>query len=497
MSKKEKSKPQTSHSSASGFPFRRGAGLDKKSEVRVDCSPDGMEASLTLIPAANDPIDFGVLERLLRNQRIKYGVDWDRLRQLVERANDFEVIQSEVFAEGEPPVNGKTPLVLRYFEEEAYYKREPLEEAGEAVNHRDVQRINMVRKGQLIAEKIEFFRPQGGRNIFDEMVAPAKEKDIPLRAGKNTLLNDKGELYSQIDGRPTLDEHGRVSVMQVYLIEGDLGLQIGNVEFNGDVEVQGSVRSGFSIKAGGSVLVRESVEAATIIAQENITIRGAFSGGDKGLLRAGENCHLTHVNAGHIETEGNLLVSRELVNVTAVVYGSLSFRRGKGSIRGGELIVQDDLEVIDLGSELGVPTTVFVGPYEISRRRLKLVHVKLREIEEQTEQQSEALEKLKSDDLDSTLSKQQKRFVQEKLQGSLEVLQRELKKMGEEERSLEEKMEAVQTAFLRVAGKIFPGVIIHIGQLELRVPKKMSNVEFYVNPGGTKILCRDFVPSRK
>ncbi len=456
-----------------------------------------MEASLTITPAVGDPIDYSLLERLLRNKGVKYGVDWPRLQELIDRANNLEVIQAEVFAEGERPVDGKAPLVHYYFEQEAYFKREPLKKDDETVNHREVQRIKMVRKGQLIAEKMESLKPQAGKSVFDEVVPASGAKDIPFRAGKNTLLNDKGELYAQIDGRPTIDDHGRISVMQIFIVEKDLGLQIGNVEFNGDVEVKGNVRSGFSIEAGGSVLVRESVEAATIIAQENITIRGAYTGGDRGFLRAGGDCHLTHANTGQIETEGDLLVSRELVNITALVYGTLSFRRGKGAVRGGELLVQEDLEVIDLGSELGVPTVVYVGPYEVSRRKLKEVHVQAREVEDQIDTVTEGLNKLKNEGTKSKLSKAQKCVVLEKLQGNLRLLENELKEIHEVQASLEEKMEPAQTAFLRIGGTIYPGVVVHIGELELAIAEKMSRLEFYVNPGGTKILSRALTPSRK
>ncbi|MBT3785377.1 DUF342 domain-containing protein, partial [bacterium] len=204
------------------------------------------------------------------------------------------------------------------------------------------------------------------------------------------------------------------------------------------------------------------------------------------------NAFLAHVNTGSIEVGGDLRVSTELINVKAFVCGSLSFYRGRGSIRGGTLFVQNDLDVYELGSELGVSTTVHLGHFEVCRRQLKSTQSDLLDLKDQIRVLSEGMGKLNSGTVAASMSRKKQNKAVEKLTSALEQLEIEKRELESEAIELESEMEKYRPCFVRVEGTIYPGVRIHVGKAEFQVTKAMKKVEFYMNPGTKEIKHRPY-----
>lgn len=481
----------------SSFPLHPHRGLEKKTEAVLTFSDRFLEAFLTIIPVENDPIDKSFMERFLLYRGVKHGIDWKIIEGALQRANDGEIVQDVLIATGEFPRSGRDSVVNTYFEEETKYITKISLRPDQGFDTSRRYWINSVTKGQLIAEKIAAISGQDGRNVRGEIIYSRRSRDLPLSAGKNTVMNKAGELFSKIDGRPVIDEFGRVSVIQSYTVEGDLDINLGNVEFGGDVEILGSVRSGLSIKAGGGILVRESVESARLIAEEDITVKGAYSGGIKGLIQSGGSVSLAHVNTGQLEIVGDLRVSKELINAQAIIGGSLNFPRGKGTIKGGTLYVRGNLEVFNLGSELGVPTHIYLGPYEICKSRLREVQLELRQNSDSLDVLENALQRLDAGDGDPRISRKQLAETRDKLNAAINALEVAKNLLIEEIEQLEVMMEKYHSCFLRVEGRVFPGVHLHIGRADLEINREMKRVEFFLNPGSKEIKSRPYEPKKK
>ncbi|MSQ61716.1 MAG: DUF342 domain-containing protein [Dehalococcoidia bacterium] len=82
--------------------------------------------------------------------------------------------------------------------------------------------------------------------------------------GAGTEL-DGDTIVSSFAGRP-LFKQGRIEVLPVYEVSGDLDFSVGKITFLGDVIIRGDIKPGFSIHTNGSVTVRGTTEHATIIA---------------------------------------------------------------------------------------------------------------------------------------------------------------------------------------------------------------------------------------
>ncbi|MSQ42261.1 MAG: DUF342 domain-containing protein [Dehalococcoidia bacterium] len=86
------------------------------------------------------------------------------------------------------------------------------------------------------------------------VVAPVRDVRIEPLVGKGTDLRGD-ELIATLPGRPVIAGNGRVDILPVFEVAGNLDYSVGNIDFPGDVVVPGDVRPGFSIVAGGSVAV--------------------------------------------------------------------------------------------------------------------------------------------------------------------------------------------------------------------------------------------------
>ena len=103
------------------------------------------------------------------------------------------------------------------------------------------------------------------------MPKPGKPK--PRLHGKGFKTSEDGkETYAAISGKIEYCNYD-LSVVNVYDVNGNLDMSMGNIDFNGDVNITGSVRSGVTVHAMGSIYVGGFVEGATLIAGKDIVLK--------------------------------------------------------------------------------------------------------------------------------------------------------------------------------------------------------------------------------
>ncbi|HZK84953.1 MAG TPA: FapA family protein [Desulfosporosinus sp.] len=115
-----------------------------------------------------------------------------------------------------------------------------------------------------------------GTDVTGETVPPRQPKDEPiLIKGGVRLINDETVAVATISGKPVLEGSFRkyLSVDPVYVVNGDVGINTGNISFIGNILITGSVLDGFSVDAGGSIEVWENAMHATLYANREVTIR--------------------------------------------------------------------------------------------------------------------------------------------------------------------------------------------------------------------------------
>ena len=132
-------------------------------------------------------------------------------------------------------------------------------------------------------------------------------------AGDGVEIGANGHrLYATRPGRAVLSDETLI-VFDVYQVDGDVDLTIGNIAFDGHVAVSGNVLDEFEIRCK-SLEVHGTVGASIIECSGDATLSGGVNGNQKGRLIIGGTCTVKYLNEVNASIEGDLVVERGVTN---------------------------------------------------------------------------------------------------------------------------------------------------------------------------------------
>ena len=145
-----------------------------------------------------------------------------------------------------------------------------------------------------------------GYDVRGKLLVPKPGKPKTKLRGKGfTVSEDGNTYYSAIDGKVEY-RNTDLNVIGVLQIEGDVDLNIGNVDFNGDVEISGNVISGVSVTAKGNVTVGGFVEGAVIKADKDIILKKGSNGKGVAKIEAKGNVTASFLENLRVYCDGNV-----------------------------------------------------------------------------------------------------------------------------------------------------------------------------------------------
>ena len=204
-------------------------------------------------------------------------------------------------------------------------------------------------------------------------------KDTLMPRGKNIDINpEKTEMRAKCAGMVQFI-NSTVNVSNLYKVNGDCDIAVGNIDFDGSVQISGCVRSGHTIKATGGVVVSGVVEAATIIAGGNVEIKSGMQGGDKGKIEAGGNITALYIERGTAIADGSMTVDVSIKSILEVG-GTLTAKGKRGAIIGGRVSVAGEITANYIGALSNVQTEVEVGAMPRKRARLQVLEKEMERI---------------------------------------------------------------------------------------------------------------------
>lgn len=486
---KDKASESSSEGSAGASTTTKSASIED--QIFLNVSSDCMEALLTISPLEGSTLTRNLIEKRFEAEGIRSGILWDEVESCIQRVNAGSMVTGDIVAVGKHPVEGKNAHVNYYFEHESKKSRLSSSRKSKKFNSKAVTNVG---KSRLIAEKIPMVAGTDGVDIYAKVLSCQEVHDIPLIPGENTTLDDQGRLFSLAEGKPRIEKSGRVSVIPIYTIEGDLDISTGNIKFDGNIEVLGNVMSGLMIEAGGDIYVRGGVDGSKLVSNGSMFINGGFTGGKRGFLKVGGDCYVGHCNTGTIEVAGDLYVEKEILNAQIYTSGHLKFE-SKGALIGGQIFVGKNLEAYNIGSNFGITTHVFMGQKELINRRLKKAYARKREREKQIDLIQRSIHKLKlqKNIMDQNFERNKQILLQ--LVEGQNIFHKDLSSLHDEIKNLKELKSRFTVHFVRIAGSVFPGTKLSIGESVHVVERRSSKIEFYEDPTNRSIVSRFYSSS--
>ena len=329
--------------------------------VVVEISRDKMSATLFVYETvesikANVQSIQKKTEKLLEEANITYGI-------LNVKPESIVSSKATLIARGTQPVKGEDAKISYL----ALPERKPVIRDDGKADYYDMNFIYEIEEGAWLGEKIHAQPGIPGINIYGESIPAPWGQDLPLNYDRKSAIEVQEEgktvLRSKISG--VVEEHnGMVSVNHHLPIAGDVGIETGDIEFNGSVSIKGTVQPGFSVIAKGDISIEgpEGVSGAKMIKSLNgdIFIRGGIFGLGETLVEAAGDIFVKHVNDAHIVAGKNLNIGFYSLGSQLSAHSILVDER-RGKIIGGTAIAKNSIVTAYTGNRLERPTELIIN----------------------------------------------------------------------------------------------------------------------------------------
>jgi uncharacterized protein (DUF342 family) len=379
---------------------------------------------------------------LLRRQGVIYGLDPNAVRNYLHQKNFSREL---VAARARPPVPGSDARVeLKVREENA----KPVIQEDGTIDYHNVNTILQVEEGQVLAVKIPATPGEPGISVLGQPLPAIPGRDADLPAGPNTALSPDGTRLLAATGGFLLRQNRLIGVGEMFVVQGDVDFNTGNIKYRGDIVVSGSVLPDFTVEStNGSIHIQGMVEAATLLAPAgSIEIKGGVVGKKKAVLRAGKNITLQYVQESELECGERLTAAKYILHST-VAAKDVSLTHPDAFLAGGQATVFNSLTTATLGTDTGVQTTIrLVDPEDskLEQKRREMDRIladldqQIQPLQRSLKMHNEMVEKLKSmtpeikKKINDTASRyktlvQKREFIQERVR-KIEELRNQPKK---------------------------------------------------------------------
>lgn len=448
----------------SAEPVQAEIGEVRDGSVAVEIDSDGMSAWLTLVPPrGGKAVSAAEVRDAIAERGIVQGLRIAELKAAVEagRCDSLQI------ARGEPPTAGTRTRFINLLAEAA---PAPVEDDNAVVDYRDMGRLELVSAGTALMRRIPAVQGQPGKDVLGRPVPPVPVADPPFASSLVGVEVDPADaelLRATLDGAPSFLDKG-VNVKSLVDV-AEVGLDSGNIAFDGTLHVKGDVRAGMKVQVGGDLVVAGTVEAAEIVAGGNVTVKGGIIGKagstDTASIRCRGSVQARFIEAAHIVADGNVQADRGIHQSDVAAGDSILVGNG-GVIGGGRVCALHTIRAGSLGLPAGIPTLLQAGvqPALLAERD---------EIERQRKAKLDEFGKL----LQIVMFCEQ--HPEKANPETLEKARRTLGKLRGEQRELDGRLAEIQDRLTVASGALIeatrhmhPGVQLQIGPRRLTVDEE-------------------------
>jgi uncharacterized protein (DUF342 family) len=258
---------------------------DDKLAVVLDCPDPGGQIDALLDDVQNQLGELGLTELPDRPQ----------LAAKIQEARGEGDILGLVLIEGTAPVAPEDGRIE--WEQDFFATGFNVESASGRVDYWQRMEKLSVTNGQVLARVHPPKPGSPGTDVFGNDAAVDEPQEAVISQCPNVeyaVDADIGVYTATIDGRIRWAD-GVLAVDDVFTIDGDVGLETGNISHPGAVEVNGNVLTGATIEAEGDIVVKGLVEPANIRSNGSLTVRGGIVGREDCKIDLGGGVHAKYI----------------------------------------------------------------------------------------------------------------------------------------------------------------------------------------------------------
>lgn len=452
----------------------------KDAFAEIAVAEDKMSASILV----NSPVGGGrditlqELRDMLDQMGIEYGIDEDKLKDIVENELYNQVFQ---FAEGTPAIDGTNGKIKDYFPRHKEVKFASKE--NDSIDFKSTNYIHNVKAGELVCELTPPEPPQDGVDIFGNTVYGKPGIMPPIPQGKNVVYNEeKDKLLTGCEGNLSF-RSGRFHVEKILNIGGNVDNSVGNIDFTGSVSIKGDVLEGFTVKAKGDITVMGIVEGATLISGGSITLYKGMRGMKSGVLEAAGDITAKFLEDSKIYARGDIQ-AEYIINSDVSCGNNLTLTGRRAAFIGGVCSVYNVMNVKTVGAMSQITTLVTLGVTPQLLGEVENLKKDIADITAQLDECKKNITYLNTRQKAGTISPSQTEKLNE-LKIWLPINTMKQKKMKDQMQKLTLQLKEVKKSRL-IAREVYGGTIISIGDSRLVISRKEENCSYYYMDGQIK-----------
>lgn len=426
-------------------------------KVEIDVSKDDMKVYITITPPKGGRmVTKEDIDNILKEKNIAYGID-DYLINKMILEKKFN--QKEIIVKGKEVVNGEDGSIKYLFNK--YAKGKPQINENGKVDFKEINIIQHVKKDDCIAQKILPIEGIDGMTVTGKVIKAKSGKLVNFKKGKNVVESEDGlKLLAEVNGQVKL-VNDKVTVLQVYEVNGNVDHATGNIHFVGKVIVRGNVRTGFKIECTEDVEVYGVVEGATIIADGNIILHQGIQGHNTGKLISKKEIISKYM-------ENCYAKANESIRADAIMHckleskGSIFASGKKGLIVGGEIRANNEVNAKCIGSPMSTITKIEVGIDPEIKERYESLRKELEVLCKNKESVEKAIELLTKISKTVTLSKEKQNMLTKSISTQKYLIQK-IESVNMAIMYLQNTLQKLSHGRINVSNLIHLGVRISIG----------------------------------
>lgn len=455
-----------------------------KKDIHISVADDKMSVTMSITQPVNDAT-IGVREvmRALRECDVKEGIKQDVIKKMVEEQLYFTDM---VIAEGKPAVRGVDGHFTYHFRKEV--KSTPKLLPNGSVDYKGIELFETVEKDQLIAEYTPATSGEFGYDVLGTIVSPERGKELPTLKGKGFHMSeDKKQYFADMTGIIEWTEDDAIEIRNVYNVDGNVDLAVGNITFDGDVNITGDVEPGYMISASGNVSIGGNCEGCSIFAGQDILIKGGVQGRGESEINAGGNIIGQFFESSTLVAEGNITCTY-LLNCDTTSEGFLNVAGRRGVIIGGHTTAKTGIECFGIGNVAESKSIIEVGVGDGDTKAYQLLMDRCEKVQNDIRTLEEGIEKIMN------MEERDEKVMEfyDQLTKALYTQKAEIKELLAEREKKIMKMTEQKNAEIDVKGTVYPGTRIFISSVIYTVHQTLKNVKFVKQDGkvGYKIRTK-------
>ncbi|SDB10285.1 DUF342 domain-containing protein [Eubacterium oxidoreducens] len=417
------------------------------------------------------------IRKVLSENGVVYGIKDDAIaRFLADRKYDEEYI----FAVGDEMEQGKNGEIQYHIS--TSHEIVPKMKADGSVDYKDLNLLNSVQPGFVLATMTAPLSGKDGKNVVGEVIPAVSGKPAVFSYGKNIKVSEDGmKLISEITGNASIVGN-KVFVSEVLEVAADVDLSTGNIDFVGSVHVHGNVKGGFCIKAKGEVIVDGVVEDAVIHCGGNVIVKQGVHGMGRGEIITKGNICAKFIESATVSA-GGVIESESILHSQVDAKEFINLIGKKGLLIGGRVQTTGSISAVTIGNEMGTTTLIEIGFDPKMKKEYDEIRGRKIEIKESIESVGMIVANYKMKTKKGVkLTEEQTKEFKQCLQ-KLQFQQKILADMEKKEETIKELLKKQTTAGVSVTGTVYPGTTISIKDIALSLKAKEDHTKF-VSDGG-------------